>query len=96
MPNKAGDRSVRRFMRHKVGMVPRMRPERGIHNDLSVQDNLSMGYLNARAKTPFISARAEAERFARQYGVALTDLIAANPQIKNPNLIYPGNGVRLP
>ena len=25
-----------------------------------------MGYLNARAKTPFISARAEAERFARQ------------------------------
>lgn len=33
---------------------------------------------------------------ARQYGVALTDLIAANPQIKNPNLIYPGNGVRLP
>ena len=66
MPNKAGDRSVRRFMRHKVGMVPRMRPERGIHNDLSVQDNLSMGYLNARAKTPFISARAEAERFARQ------------------------------
>lgn len=33
---------------------------------------------------------------ARQYGVALTDLITANPQIKNPNLIYPGNEVRLP
>ncbi len=33
---------------------------------------------------------------ARQYGAALTDLIAANPQIKNPNLIYPGNEVRLP
>lgn len=33
---------------------------------------------------------------ARQYGTALTDLIAANPQIKNPNLIYPGNEVRLP
>ena len=33
---------------------------------------------------------------ARQYGVPLTDLIAANPQIKNPNLIYPGNEVRLP
>lgn len=33
---------------------------------------------------------------AQRYGTALTDLIAANPQIKNPNLIYPGNEVRLP
>ena len=33
---------------------------------------------------------------AKRYGVALTKLIAANPQIKNPNLIYPGNEVRIP
>ncbi len=33
---------------------------------------------------------------AKRYGVALTALIAANPQIKNPNLIYPGNWVRIP
>ena len=33
---------------------------------------------------------------ARTYGVKLTNLIAANPQIKNPNLIYPGNEVRIP
>ncbi len=33
---------------------------------------------------------------AGRYGVALTDLIAANPQIKNPNLIYPGDRVKLP
>ena len=33
---------------------------------------------------------------AKQFGVSLTALIAANPQIKNPNLIYPGNEVRLP
>lgn len=26
----------------------------------------------------------------------LQSLIAANPQIKNPNLIYPGNEVKLP
>ncbi len=32
---------------------------------------------------------------ARQYGVTLQSLIAANPQIKNPNLIYPGNRVRV-
>ena len=66
MPNKARDRSVRYFMRHKVGMVPRSRPERGIHNDLSVQDNLSMGYLNALHKKPFISAKEESQRFERQ------------------------------
>ena len=33
---------------------------------------------------------------ARQYGVGLTALIRANPQIKNPNLIYPGEAVKLP
>lgn len=33
---------------------------------------------------------------ARRYGVTLKSLITANPQIKNPNLIYPGNEVTLP
>jgi len=33
---------------------------------------------------------------AKRYGVTLAALIAANPQIKNPNLIYPGDRVRLP
>lgn len=33
---------------------------------------------------------------AKRYGVELTALITANPQIKNPNLIYPGNRVKIP
>lgn len=33
---------------------------------------------------------------AKQYGVTLQALVAANPQIKNPNLIYPGDRVKLP
>lgn len=33
---------------------------------------------------------------ARLYGVELAALIRANPQIKNPNLIYPGEAVRVP
>ena len=33
---------------------------------------------------------------AKRYDVALSALIAANPQIKNPNLIYPGNQVNIP
>ena len=33
---------------------------------------------------------------AGRFGVTLTELIAANPQIKNPNLIYPGEKVRIP
>lgn len=32
---------------------------------------------------------------ARSYGVELTEVIARNPQIKNPNLIYPGERVRV-
>src|SRR5690606_10683668 len=33
---------------------------------------------------------------AARNGVGLADLIAANPQIRNPNLIYPGQTVHLP
>ena len=33
---------------------------------------------------------------AKRCGVSLTALIGANPQIKNPNLIYPGDRVKLP
>ncbi|MDD3346822.1 LysM peptidoglycan-binding domain-containing protein [Oscillibacter sp.] len=32
----------------------------------------------------------------KRYGVTLTQLIAANPGIKNPNLIYPGDRVTIP
>lgn len=32
---------------------------------------------------------------SRKYGVTLQSLMAANPQIKNPNLIYVGNQVRV-
>jgi spore coat assembly protein SafA len=33
---------------------------------------------------------------ANQYGMTLPDLIAANPQIANPNLIYPGQQINVP
>ena len=33
---------------------------------------------------------------AGRFGVKLSALIAANPQIKNPNLIYPGDKVVIP
>ena len=66
MPNHSGSGTVGRYMKKGIGMVPRMRPERGIHNDLSVLDNLSMGYLNTRAKKLLISPKAENERFDRQ------------------------------
>ena len=32
---------------------------------------------------------------ARQHNLSLTQVIALNPQIKNPNLIYPGEKVRI-
>ena len=33
---------------------------------------------------------------ARQYSVGLEALLKVNPQIKNPNLIHPGEAVRIP
>lgn len=34
-------------------------------------------------------------KISRDYGVSLTEVIALNPQLKNPNLIYPGEKVRV-
>jgi len=33
---------------------------------------------------------------AARHGVSLSALLAANPQITNPNLIYPGQTVHIP
>jgi LysM repeat protein len=35
-------------------------------------------------------------RIANRMGIRLPDIIKANPQIKNPNLIYPGDQVNIP
>lgn len=66
MPKKATVSSVKKYLKTGTSMVPRMRKERGIHNDLSVQDNLSMGYINTRLNKLFINDKEELERFKRQ------------------------------
>lgn len=58
--------SIRQFMRSGIGMVPRNRKERGILNDLSIYDNLSMGYFNTRMTEKLISLKKERLRYQRQ------------------------------
>ena len=58
--------SIRRRMKKGFGMVPRNRKERGIHNDLSILDNASMGYFNALMTRPLISMKQELARYARE------------------------------
>jgi ribose transport system ATP-binding protein len=58
--------NVRSFMRRGVAMVPRMRKERGIHNDLSILDNHNMAYINARASTPWVGKPGALKRYERE------------------------------
>ena len=58
--------NIRGSLNRGVIMVPRMRKERGIHNHLSIRDNVSMGYLNTKHKRLLINNKAESERFLRQ------------------------------
>ena len=66
MTRKSSVRSVKRYLNTGISMVPRMRKERGIHNDLSVLDNMSMGYLNTKFSKAFINSKDENDRFDRQ------------------------------
>ena len=59
-------KSIQFHMSRGVALVPRMRKERGIHDDLSILDNMSMAFLNTKWKKLLISGKAERERFARQ------------------------------
>lgn len=61
-----GRKSIRYYMKHGVAMVPRARKERGIHNDLSILDNMSMAFLNTRFKGLLIRDKTERERYNRQ------------------------------
>ena len=60
------------------------------------QSGTSAAVTAAQTKTYTVKKGDTLWGIAKRYGVALTALIAANPQIKNPNLIYPGNEVRIP
>lgn len=57
---------VRTFMRKGVALVPRMRKERGIHNDLSIYDNFYMAYLNTRFKRLLIQKKHLQSSFSKQ------------------------------
>lgn len=48
------------------------------------------------SKTHKVSAGETMWGIANRYGVALSALVAANPQIKNPNLIYVGDILNVP
>ena len=78
-PVKTGA-NIRAFLNRGIVMVPRMRKERGIHNELSICDNISMGYLNTKYKKLLIDNKAENERFLRQKKA----LTIKTEQPKNP------------
>lgn len=69
---------ISRFLRHRIAMVPRNRKERGILNDLSIYDNLSMGYFNTRMKELLIKPKQEKARYQGQK-LAL-DIRSDNPK----------------
>ena len=54
--------SILSFMRRGVAMVPRMRKERGIHNDLSIYDNFNMARLNTRSN-PWVTRKDVSRRY---------------------------------
>lgn len=52
--------------------------------------------ISASATDHYVVSGDSMWKISRSYGVSLKDLIAANPQIKDPNLIYPGDKIYVP
>ncbi len=70
--------NVRSFMKRGIGLVPRMRNVRGIHNDLSIYDNLNMAYLNTKFKNLFISKKELSDIYLRNKEAL--DIRTTNPR----------------
>lgn len=68
-----------------------------VSEDLSQEENARTAETAASESTVYVVRKGDTLwGIAKRYGVALTALITANPQIKNPNLIYPGDRVNIP
>ena len=64
---------------------------------LSVLMSISLLVISTSAATTHTVVSGDSMwKIAVKYQVGLSEIKAANPQISNPNLIYPGNEVRLP
>ena len=84
------NRPVKYHMDRKIAMVPRIRKERGIHNDLSIYDNLSMAFLNTKWKKLLINGKQERQRYQKEAkalrvkagdpGESITSLSGGNQQ----------------
>lgn len=58
---------------------------------------LSMGFsVNAAAWQYTVKSGDSMWRISQKNGISLNEMISANPQVKNPNLIYPGQVLEVP
>jgi ribose transport system ATP-binding protein len=57
--------TIRSVMKKGIAMVPRNRKERGILNDLSIRDNLSMAFFNTKHQKALISYKEEKSRYQK-------------------------------
>lgn len=52
--------------------------------------------VNAQTRTHTVRSGDTMWKIAVKYQVGISEIISANPQIKNPNLIYPGQKINIP
>jgi ribose transport system ATP-binding protein len=65
-------------LKRRIAMVPRNRKERGILTDLSIYDNLLMGFFNTLLKTPLINIKEVRDRYTNRQ--ASLNIKADNPK----------------
>jgi ribose transport system ATP-binding protein len=65
-------------LKRRIAMVPRNRKERGILTDLSIYDNLAMGFFNTLMKSPLINIREVRDRYINRQ--ASLNIKAENPK----------------
>lgn len=89
------DKDLSRSIRESMGLVnpADVSAEAG---HLAANDEVADGFEATESRTHTVRPGDNLTHIARDHGVSLADVIAANPQIRNPNRIYPGDQVTIP
>lgn len=90
MQNAGDAASASEAVNFEVAAAPKPEPAAGVCSAGNIPMGVDQGATYIVARCEYMAL------IARRTGVTLADLIAVNPQVTNPELIYPGQVLNLP
>lgn len=91
-----GDNMWQIAVNHGIGLNKLLAANPQITNSSLIYPNQVINIPSSNGSTYTVGKGDTMWKLSKQYGTSLNNLMSANPQIKNPNLIYPNQIINIP